>query len=44
VLAAIDFVKENLGVEMERPEVRCSRSQINEQCIGKKCPFSPVKQ
>jgi hypothetical protein len=44
VLAAVDFVKENLGVEMERPEVRCSRSQINEQCIGKKCPFSPINQ
>ena len=41
VLSAIDFVKEYLGVEMEKPEVRCSRSQINEQCIGKKCPFSP---
>ncbi len=43
VLTAIDFVKENLGVEMEKPEVRCSRSQINEQCIGKKCPFSPMQ-
>lgn len=43
VLTTIDFVKENLGVEMEKPEVRCSRSQINEQCIGRKCPFSPVK-
>lgn len=41
VLTAIDFVKENLGVEMEKPEITCSRSQINEQCIGKKCPFSP---
>ena len=41
VLTAIDFVKENLGVEMEKPEVKCSRSQINEQCIGKKCPFAP---
>lgn len=40
VLTAIDFVKEHLGVEMEKPEVTCSRSQINEQCIGKKCPFS----
>ena len=43
VLTAIDFVKENLGVGMEKPEVRCSRSQINEQCIGKKCPFSPIQ-
>jgi len=42
LLTAIDFVKEHLGVEMEKPEVKCSRSQINEQCIGKKCPFSPI--
>lgn len=41
VLTAIDFVKENLGVEMVKSEVHCTRSQINEQCIGKKCPFSP---
>ena len=41
VLTAIDFVKENFGVEMQKPEVRCSRSQINNQCIGKKCPFAP---
>ena len=40
VLTAIDFVKENLGVEMVKPEVACTRSKINEQCIGKKCPFS----
>ena len=43
VLSTIDFVKVNLGVEMEKPEVRCSRSQINEQCIGRKCPFSPMQ-
>ena len=43
ILTAVDFVKEHLGVEMEKPEVKCSRSRINNQCIGKKCPFSPVK-
>ena len=43
VLTAIDFVKEHLGVEMEKPEVHCTRSQINEQCIGKKCPFAPIQ-
>jgi hypothetical protein len=43
ILTTIDFVKENLGVEMEKSEVVCTRSQINNQCIGKKCPFSPVK-
>lgn len=41
VLAAIDFTKEHLGVTMEKPQVQCSRSQYNNQCIGKKCPFSP---
>lgn len=43
ILAAVDFVCKNLGVEMHRADITCSRSQINEQCIGKKCPFSPVK-
>ena len=41
ILTAVDFVKENLGVEMEKPQVTCSRSSINNQCIGKKCPFCP---
>ena len=40
ILAAIDFVKENFGVEMERPEIICSYSGQNNQCIGKRCPFS----
>jgi len=44
ILTAVDFVKEHLGVEMEKAEVKCSRSRINNQCIGKKCPFSPVKE
>ena len=39
VLAAVDFVKDNLGVAMEKPEVVCSRSRQNNQCIGSQCPF-----
>ena len=42
ILAAIDFVKENFGVEMERSEIICSHSGQNNQCIGKRCPFSKV--
>lgn len=42
VLTAIDFAEEHLGVKMEKPKVVCSRSQNNNQCIGKKCPFSPI--
>ena len=39
ILAAIDFVKENFGVEMEKPEIICGHSSQNNQCIGKRCPF-----
>ena len=42
VLAAIDFVKNNFGVEMEKPEIICTHSAQNNQCIGKRCPFAGV--
>ena len=37
---AIDFVKEHFGVEMEKSEIVCGFSSKNNQCIGKRCPFS----
>lgn len=40
ILSAIDFAKENFDVEMERPEIICEFSKFNNQCIGKRCPFS----
>ena len=43
-LAAIDFTHEHLGVSMEKNEVKCSRSSMNNQCIGLRCPFSPLKK
>lgn len=42
ILAAIEFVKENFGVEMDKHEIVCNRSEQNNQCIGKRCPFSKV--
>ena len=39
VLSAIDFVKENLGIEMEKRRVVCSHAGQNNQCIGERCPF-----
>lgn len=39
ILAAIDFAKEHLGVEMTRTVPVCHRSTQNNQCIGKRCPF-----
>ena len=42
ILAAIDFAAENMGVQMERALPLCRYSEKNNQCIGKRCPFSPV--
>ena len=42
ILVAIDFAREQFGVEMEKPEVVCHYSAQNNQCIGKRCPFSKV--
>jgi hypothetical protein len=42
ILSAIDFVKENFGIEMEKPGIICGHSSQNNQCIGKRCPFSKV--
>ena len=40
ILTAIDFVKAHFDIEMEKPEVVCRFSSQNNQCIGKRCPFS----
>lgn len=39
ILSAIDFVKEHFDVEMEKKKVVCIHSDINNQCIGSRCPF-----
>ena len=44
ILTAIDFVKEYLGVEMERNVPVCHYSHMNAQCLGKKCPYSKANQ
>jgi len=33
-------VKEHFGVAMQKPEVVCRYAAQNNQCIGKRCPFS----
>ena len=40
ILAAADFVREHFGVELDRHEVVCGYAAQNNQCIGKRCPFS----
>lgn len=39
---AIDFVAENFGIQMEKSEIVCHYLGQNNQCIGKRCPFSPA--
>ena len=40
ISAAVGFVRENMGIEMEKPDIVCSYGGQNNQCIGKRCPFS----
>ena len=42
VLAAVDFAREQLGVAMKRTVPVCTYNARNNQCIGKRCPFSPM--
>ncbi len=36
---AVNFTKEKLKINMELDDIVCSRSNLNNQCIGKRCPF-----
>lgn len=40
ILSAIEYTKEHFGIEMEKSEIVCGFSPKNNQCIGKRCPFS----
>ena len=44
IVQAVDFVRENLGIHMERPRICCTYSSQNNQCIGKRCPFCRKKK
>lgn len=40
-LAAVDFTREQLGVAMEVSFPVCSFFPLNQQCIGRRCPYFP---
>lgn len=42
ILSAIDYVKDNFGIQMEKPDIICTHSAQNNQCIGERCPFSAL--
>lgn len=44
ILQAIDFVKEHMGIQMEKQDILCGFSAKNNQCIGKRCPFSKLAE
>lgn len=37
--AAIDYIKENYGVELTKSAFKCDFSNRNQQCIGGNCPY-----
>lgn len=44
IAAAVAFAAENLGVKMALGDIRCSRCHMNNQCLGKDCPFHPERK
>jgi len=36
---AVDFVRERYGTDLEKSDFICDYSGMNQQCIGKNCPF-----
>ena len=38
---AVAFTAEALGIQMELKPITCTRSAMNNQCLGKNCPFHP---
>ena len=39
---AAEFVRDELGIGMEMPEIVCKYIPENAQCIGKRCPYAPA--
>ena len=39
IQAAVEFSAESLGVQMAQGDARCTRCHMNNQCLGKDCPF-----
>ncbi len=44
ILNAVEFVKENLGVEMNVDKVQCNHNYKNNQCLRERCPYFTGKE
>lgn len=40
IIEAVKFTEDRLNVKMEIPNIICSRSHLNNQCIQSECPFN----
>ena len=40
---AIEYVEHIYGVKLDKEKIKCGFNNKNEQCIGKKCPYSSKK-
>lgn len=43
ILEAVEFTRKERDITMESGKITCSRSDMNNQCIGTRCPFHPVQ-
>ncbi len=41
IITAIEYTKENFGIHMTYPDITCTFSDKNAQCIGSRCPYNP---
>lgn len=41
VRAAVSFLRDTNGIELETEDVTCNRNRLNNRCIRKRCPFHP---
>lgn len=44
VLEAVNFVSEKFGIHMDKEQVVCTRSHLNNQCLHDKCPFNAERK
>ena len=44
IRAAVDFTRQHLGGQMAQGDIRCTRCHMNNQCLGKGCPFHPANK
>lgn len=44
IQTAVEYVEKITGVRMEKGTVVCRHTEVNAQCIGRRCPFHPSNE